>query len=282
MMMKVNIVIPNYNGASNIGKLLSKVLKFGFNKVFVLDDLSTDNSLEVLKRFEDRITIVKGDKNLGPGGNSNRILDYISDMKSDDLIFFCDADTELIAVDLSSLKNYFRKNKSVGIVGGKICTTKNEPMWWNFGHEMHPVNSSKELAYMDVAQKNWKDKSFLNSMRDYVKDYSYNLEMSMGSPSNLSVDWVSEANMTIRSSLFKKLGGFDAKMRYHAGQDLCKRARQSGYRVGYNPFIIVKHLEIDTFGSKRDKISRENAYYFYKKHWNMSRQIFDKLYPSKE
>jgi GT2 family glycosyltransferase len=276
--MKVHLAIPNYNGVSNIENILDKALTFDFEKIYVLDDCSNDDSLKILKKYEKKIEVVKGDRNLGPGGNRNRILD-IWEGDNDDIIQFLDVDSDIQSVDLESMIKYFQDNRNNAVVGGKILTLKDEPMWWNYGYEMHPVKSAAEKAYMDVAERNWDDDGFISKMREYVKEYSFNLEIKYPETSDFEVDWVSGENFAIRYSVFKQVNGFDLNMRYHEEQDLCKRVRDSGYKVVYNPFIVVKHLDMNTFGEDREKIARENAYYFYQKHWGMNRKIFDKLFP---
>lgn len=54
------IIIPNWNGGEKLECMLKSILQNTYNdyKVFVVDDQSTDNSLDVLRRFslqDDRI-----------------------------------------------------------------------------------------------------------------------------------------------------------------------------------------------------------------------------------
>ena len=60
--MKLSIIIPCYNCSKTIGRLLDSVLDNGLPKedyeVIVCDDKSTDNFLDIVKTYEDRINIV--------------------------------------------------------------------------------------------------------------------------------------------------------------------------------------------------------------------------------
>jgi len=47
--MKVSIIIPNYNGKENLVQNLPEVLKTEAEEIIVVDDASTDGSVEVLK-----------------------------------------------------------------------------------------------------------------------------------------------------------------------------------------------------------------------------------------
>lgn len=61
-MKKLSIVIPCYNCSKTIGRLLDSVLANGLDKdeyeVVICDDNSTDNFLDIVKTYEDRIDFV--------------------------------------------------------------------------------------------------------------------------------------------------------------------------------------------------------------------------------
>jgi len=59
----------------------------------------------------------------------------------------------------------------------------------------------------------------------------------------LDVDWLSGACMAIRREVFDQLAGFDEQFfMYWEDADLCKRAREAGWRVVYDPRVSVRHL----------------------------------------
>ena len=67
--MDISIVIPNYNGEKLLEKNLPKVLeavssyKKGKVEIIIVDDASTDNSLDLVK--DKNVVILKNEKNLG-------------------------------------------------------------------------------------------------------------------------------------------------------------------------------------------------------------------------
>ena len=71
--------IPNYNMAEQLATLLPQIIQQGYDAIYVLDDVSTDDSREVVKRFAPKVTLIAGDRNLGAGGNRNRILSALPD-----------------------------------------------------------------------------------------------------------------------------------------------------------------------------------------------------------
>ena len=62
------------------------------------------------------------------------------------------------------------------------------------------------------------------------------------------VDYGSGAFLMLRSELVRQLGGFDDDYRpaYYEEADLCVRLRKAGWRVLYDPAVVVQHFE---FGS---------------------------------
>ena len=90
-MPTLSVIIPNYNRADLIGETLDNVLAQtrAPDEVIVVDDGSTDNSIEVSERYGDRITLIR-QANAGPGAARNRGLaaargELIQFMDSDDL-----------------------------------------------------------------------------------------------------------------------------------------------------------------------------------------------------
>jgi glycosyltransferase involved in cell wall biosynthesis len=53
----ISVVIPNYNNGNTIGKCLEGVLssKYDRYEVIVVDDASSDNSVEIINRFPCRL-----------------------------------------------------------------------------------------------------------------------------------------------------------------------------------------------------------------------------------
>lgn len=52
---KVSIIIPSYNHSKFIGKAIESVLNqtYGNFELLIIDDASPDNSVDVIKKYED-------------------------------------------------------------------------------------------------------------------------------------------------------------------------------------------------------------------------------------
>ena len=72
--IKFSIIVPNYNNAEWINKTIESVLIQTYQnwEMYIIDDLSTDNSIEVIKKYQDkRITLIQSDIKLYNGGSRN-------------------------------------------------------------------------------------------------------------------------------------------------------------------------------------------------------------------
>ena len=89
----VDIIIPNYNKGKYLEECLNSVISQSYKKwnVYLIDDNSSDNSKEIIKKFRSykNINTILLDNNLGPAycrnlGIKNSKSEYIAFLDSDD------------------------------------------------------------------------------------------------------------------------------------------------------------------------------------------------------
>src|SRR5579885_2801948 len=93
MAKRVSVIVPSYNHASFLRECLQSALDQDYSdlEVVVVDDCSSDNSLEIARSIQDpRLQVHKNERNLGAYGTQNRALematgDYIAILNSDDV-----------------------------------------------------------------------------------------------------------------------------------------------------------------------------------------------------
>jgi len=70
--MLVSVIIPTYNRAKTIERAVNSVLNQTWNQIelIVVDDGSTDQTVEVLKRYGNKIRLIR-QQNGGPGAARN-------------------------------------------------------------------------------------------------------------------------------------------------------------------------------------------------------------------
>ena len=91
------IIIPNYNNADYMEKCLLSILGQTFQdyKVLIVDDMSTDNSMETISNFKEesnKIHSIQADKKLFNGGTRNKGIQIVKTLKDSKYIMFIDSD----------------------------------------------------------------------------------------------------------------------------------------------------------------------------------------------
>jgi len=115
----VTIGLLTFNCADTIIKALESALFQTYKniEIIIVDDASTDNTLEIVKQFNDpRILIIESSINRGAGYNRNIIIDHA---KGEYTAFFDDDDVALpdrIESQLNALLTYNMKNKELKLI----------------------------------------------------------------------------------------------------------------------------------------------------------------------
>jgi glycosyltransferase involved in cell wall biosynthesis len=101
MMVKLSVIIPNYNRASLIGETIQSVLSQTRppDEIIVIDDGSTDRSQDAIRKFMPRVRLIT-QENRGPATARNRGVaeasgDFIQFLDSDDICFHNKFDEQL-------------------------------------------------------------------------------------------------------------------------------------------------------------------------------------------
>ena len=114
----VSIVIPVHNGAEYIKEAIDSCLNQTYENIetIVVDDKSTDNTLQILKEYGERITVIPVEKQNGLGNVINIGIraskgQYIARMDADDVMY---------PSRISKQVEYLQSNPNCVAVGGQI------------------------------------------------------------------------------------------------------------------------------------------------------------------
>lgn len=254
-----SIVIANYNGEKFLSQVISCLLasEFAPEKIIVVDDASTDNSIDIVKKFP-QISLIKNSANLGPTASRN----IGARNANSKYIVFLDNDILVKPDTFIKFLEQFKEQPSVGIVGANILNQNNQQLWWNMGH--NPNNFREAIGYffgifIRLFPKNlWLKKIASKFIRHYG---------IITKPTNVS--WVAEGCFIIKKEFFDNVGGFDEQFwMFFEGPDLCYRIKKQGKEIIYNPSIVVKTTDGHTHpNNKRAYLHLKSKYLFYKKHY---------------
>ena len=102
----ISIIIPAYNAAKFIDKCLSSIRSSKYDKyeIIVVDDCSTDNTVEVANSYG--VKIIKLEKNTGPAYARNEGAKFASG----NILFFADSDVEFYQNTLNQIAKLFQND----------------------------------------------------------------------------------------------------------------------------------------------------------------------------
>lgn len=215
----ISVIIISYNSENFIEKCLSSLLKNLplKSEVIVLDNASSDSTVEKLTKFIPQIKLIKSSKNLGFATGCNKATQEAKG----EYLFFLNPDTEINTPVLEELVEFYGSHPNAGIVAPKLIMPdgKTQP-------------SAKKLPTIWGAFKEY-ILGIKNSYSQYVPE----------GDNPQAVEMVYGAAILIKKDLFERLKGFDEKFfLYYEDADLCKRVAEIGKKVYYCPQVSVTHL----------------------------------------
>ena len=218
MNKNLSIIIPTWNSAKVTKKCvqtIQKHLKDFSYEVIIIDNGSTDNTIEVLSKIKD-LKLIKNKENLGFSKANNQAV-KIAD---GEVLFFLNSDMELIDNSLIKMYEYFKDNSNIGAIGPQFLNIDLTPQSSVFPKQ-NIINAFKEFW---LGQKN-----------KYLKYLP-----SLSKPS--SVWSISGGALMINKVFFKKINGWNEKyFFYFEDLDLCRSIHQTEKDIVYYPDCKVIH-----------------------------------------
>jgi len=115
----ISVIIASYNNAKFIKKCLTSILNQTYKKIeiIVVDDCSTDNSIQVLKKFKKKIKLIKNKTKNNIAGYDQMQTYYNGFVRSrGDIICFLDSDDYYEKNKIQNVLNFFIINKKENIL----------------------------------------------------------------------------------------------------------------------------------------------------------------------
>src|SRR5512140_3599871 len=114
----VSVTIVTYNSGRFIRRCIESVLaqKYPVKEVIVIDNSSTDGTIDILEQFEDRCQIVYNEENIGFAAAQNQAIN----MSSGSWVLTLNPDVLLLPTFLDDLVEAGQLDPKVGTVCGKL------------------------------------------------------------------------------------------------------------------------------------------------------------------
>lgn len=253
----MSVIIVTYNSQGFIGDCLKSVERAGlqacrrarvceFWETIVVDNASTDETIEVVKRFE-RVRLICNDENLGFAAGVNR---GAKEAKGEWLLLLnpdCIVDEKAFAELYEFAQSGDEKIAVIGLQllnpdGTLQPSGRRFPKVWEFTLALLGFHRQMEASWFEG--------------RDFTKLQE--------------VDEVSGAALAIRRKVFEQVGGMDEGFfLFFEELDFCRRVKSVGWKVVYLPSAKVRHhwgASVKQVPKVARSAQRRSAILYFRKH----------------
>jgi len=221
-MKMVSIIIPHYNGKDLLYNCIDSIYKNISIKEFeliVVDNASTDDSINRIKSSFESVKIISSNSNLGYSGGCNLGATHASGK----YLLFLNNDTEHSSEWIEKLVHFLDSNSNIAAVQPKILNIYN-----------------KKLFDYAGGAGGFIDKFCFPFVQGRIFDTLEEDHNQYNNPSRIF--WASGAAFMIRSNVFKELKGFDEiYFSYMEEIDFCWRVQSLGHEVWSFPSSYIYH-----------------------------------------
>ena len=221
---EIAAVVVNFNAGPALRECVASLQREGVQALVVVDNGSSDDSLDQLAAMSHGLRVLHTERNLGYGGGVN----FGARRIGGDLLLVCNPDLVLQPGALRAMVDRLDRDQSVGLVGPTLVTSAGD--LHPSGRAFPSLGRSSVQAVLGV----------LVPQNPYSERYR---AANRARAATGTVDWVTGACFVVRRDAFDAVGGFDDRyFMYVEEVDLCWRLARAGWRTGYEPSARVLHL----------------------------------------
>jgi GT2 family glycosyltransferase len=221
-MLKVAVVILNWNGKGFLEKFLPSVLEHlpSYAKLIIADNDSSDDSVDFLKKNYPTVRIIKNYQNGGYAKGYNDALKLIEA----EYYILLNSDIEVSEDWIDPIINYMDQHTDVAACQPKILS---------YHQKTHFEYAGAGGGFIDKYGYPFCRGRIFQEIEEDLGQYNDIKE----------VFWASGACMFVRADLYHDLGGLDNDFFAHMEEiDFCWRAKNNGYKIYYHPQSVVYHV----------------------------------------
>ena len=221
-MDKVAIVILNWNGQAMLEKYMPSVLQYSKDEatVYVADNASTDQSMEMLRQHFPGVKLIQLEKNWGFAEGYNKALKQVDA----EYYLLLNSDIEVTHHWLTPMTEYLDNHPDVAACQPKLLSIFDKDRFEYAGASGGYLD---HFGYPFCRGRIFETVEEDNGQYDYATD----------------ILWATGAALMIRSKDYWEAGGLDGRFFAHNEEiDLCWRLRIRGRRIVCLPESYVYHV----------------------------------------
>lgn len=250
MWMKTGFIMVNYNDYENVQKMVSMVENYKIiDKIVIVDNGSTDYSLEKIKQLEnEKVIVLENGCNGGYGAGMNVGAKYLNQLYKDCYIIVSNTDIVIYKEkDIEVLLNTFKQNTAI------VAPIVKEHTGYNTGWKVPTPWQDILLSIPGIYKK-------------YQKKINYPVEEIKGN--RKEVEAVSGSFFLIRGKDLETIDYFDENIfLYYEENVLSKKLQQINKKIVINGTIEIFHNHSITIDKVHTNIQKyrnlkKSQYYF--------------------
>ena len=208
---RTDLIIVTHNSEEYIENCLASVekAKDSFSKVIILDNASSDGTLDTLNLYEGKFLIVRSKDNLGYAKGVNKAVD----LSRSEYVVILNPDTTVTKNFANLLISELNKDKSVAAAQPSVFILRDKKR----------INLTGKITH------------YLGF--DWIRGYKEKVLPKKG-----EIVSFSGSAVAVRKSVFEELGGYDEfYFMYYEDSDLSWRMQLMGYKILFVPSSKVYH-----------------------------------------
>lgn len=220
-MKDVAIAILNWNGKKWLEKFLPNVIENSPQaQVYIIDNASTDDSVDYVLRSFPSVRIIQNQDNLGFTGGYNKGLKQIKEK------YYCllNSDIEVTKDWIEPIIALFEKDDDIAVIQPKILA---------YYQKTHFEFAGAAGGFIDNLGYPYCRGRIFEKIEEDLGQYN----------DEIQIFWASGCSLFIRRDAFWEINGFDECFFAHQEEiDLCWRLNNLGKKIFYTGYSTIYHI----------------------------------------
>jgi len=261
----LSVVVVNYNTAHLLERMFAALDRAKGSlglQIIVVDNSSTDNSVEILEGQYPTVTLIKNSKNVGFGRANNQAMAHLKGRHT----LLLNTDAFLAPDTLEKTIGFMEEHPQCGVLGVKLVDED---------RKLQPSCRYFPTPWNVFLQK--------TGLSRFFPSHRLVDDLSWDHASIRQCDWVPGCFYLVRGKVIEQLGLFDPRFfLYYEEIDHCRRVKSAGWDVIYYPDTEVVHIggesakstsTISEVGRQISPLQIESELLYFRKYFGLSGAI---------